>query len=193
MDRHPRARDRARRLLERHSYPHAIEGGKSFICTGAAGTGKSRILLNLERDLEAKGETVKKITLRHVACRRLQDAETAHHFAILHVLTGSFHGWVLVDEIGMLPAVLLSILENLHVLGVRFVMFGDWNQLPPPMDNWRGTTVVPRAFRRSRLLHIWAGGAEFQVSRCRRSNTEHLDLCLGVLDGPLAAALEHVR
>ena len=84
-----------------------------------------------------------------MACRRLEDAETAHHFAIRHVLTGSFRGWVLVDEVGMLPAVLLSILENLHVLGVQFAMFGDWNQLPPPMDNWRGTTIAPGALRLS--------------------------------------------
>jgi hypothetical protein len=180
-------------FYERCIRPHAIEGGKSFICTGAAGTGKSRILLNLERDLKEKGETVKKITLTHVACRRLEDAETAHHFAIRHVLTGSFRGWVLVDEVGMLPAVLLSIIENLHVLGVKVAMFGDWNQLPPPMDNWRGTTIQPGAFRNSRLLHFWAGGTEFQLTRCRRSNTEHFELCLGVLQGPLAAAIEHAR
>jgi hypothetical protein len=112
-------------FYERQIRPHAVEGGNSFICTGAAGTGKSRILLNLARDLKAKGETVKKITLTHVACRRLKDAQTAHHFAIRHVLTGSFRGWVLIDEVGMIPAVLLSILENLNVLGVKFVLFGD--------------------------------------------------------------------
>jgi hypothetical protein len=100
---------------------------------------------------------------------------------------------VLVDEVGMIPAVLLSLLENLHVLGVRFALFGDWNQLPPPMDNWRGTTVQPGAFRRSRLLHFWASGTEFQLSRCRRSNPEHFHLCLGVLEGPLENSVEHLR
>jgi hypothetical protein len=61
------------------------------------------------------------------------------------------------------------------------------------MDNWRGTTIAPGAFRNSRLLHFWADGTEFQLSRCRRSNAEHFELCLGVLEGPLGAVLEHVR
>jgi hypothetical protein len=93
----------------------------------------------------------------------------------------------------MIPAVLLSILENLNVLGVKFVFFGDWNQLPPPMDNWRGTTIEPEAFRSSRLLHFWASGTEFHLSRCRRSNTEHFELCMTVLEGDLEAALAHTR
>jgi hypothetical protein len=180
-------------FYERQIRPHAIEGGTSFICTRAAGTGKSRILLNLESDLKAKGETVKNITLTHVACRRLKDAETAHHFAIRHVLTGSFRGWALIDEVGMIPAVLLSILESLNVLGVKFVLFGDWSQLPPPLDNWRCTTIEPEAFRNSRLLHFWEDGTEFHLTRCRRSNTEHFELCMTVLEGDLEAAVAHVR
>jgi hypothetical protein len=36
-------------FYERQVHPHAIEGGRSFICTGAAGTGKSRSLLDLWR------------------------------------------------------------------------------------------------------------------------------------------------
>jgi hypothetical protein len=76
---------------------------------------------------------------------------------------------------------------------MKIAMFGDWNQLPPPMDSWRGTTIAPGAFRNSRLLHFWADGTEFQLSRCRRSNTEHFELCLGVLEGSLSNAIEHAR
>lgn len=180
-------------FYQQQIFPHAIEDNKSFLLSGPAGTGKSYILQRLEKDLKEKGESVAKITLTHVACRRLGDAQTAHHFAIRHVLNGSFRGWLLIDEIGMIPTVLLTVLENLSVLGVKFAMFGDWNQLSAPMDNWRGTSISPGTFRRSRLLHLWAEGTEFQLTQCRRSTTEHFDLCLSVLDGDLAAAVEHVK
>jgi hypothetical protein len=63
----------------------------------------------------------------------------------------------------------------------------------PADGQWRGTTIAHGAFRNSRLLHFWADGTEFQLARCRRSNTEHFELCLGVLEGPLGNTLEHAR
>eukprot|EP00973_Karenia_brevis_P049599 6883126-Karenia_brevis.AAC.1 len=76
------------------------------------------------------------VALTHVACRRLGDAETAHHFAHHHVLGGSYSGWLIIDEVFMLPATLLTILENLAVAGVKILAFGDPNQLPPPVNTW---------------------------------------------------------
>jgi hypothetical protein len=61
------------------------------------------------------------------------------------------------------------------------------------MDNWRGTTIAPGAFGNSRLFRFWADGTEFQLSRCRRSNTEHFEMCLGVLESSLGNAIEHAR
>jgi len=180
-------------FYERVVRPRVVEQQQPLLLTGPAGVGKSEVLRRLDRDLQAQGHTVAKITLTHVACRRLDDARTAHHFVIRHVLNGSFRGWVLIDEIGMLPAVLLTLLENLHILQVKFVMFGDWNQLSPPMNHWRAATLRPDAFRQSRLLHLWAGGAEFRLTRCRRSNREHFDFCLRILDLPLRQAVEEAR
>ena len=60
--------------------PHIINRGLPALITGAAGTGKSFILQRLETDLKALGHEVRKVTLTHVACRRLGDASTCCSF-----------------------------------------------------------------------------------------------------------------
>ena len=85
-----------------------------------------------------RGHAVRKISLTHVACRRLgAGAQTVHSFIHRHVLHGRFSGWLLVDECSMLSAPLATLLEQLANMeeGVRFVLFGDWEQLHPPMNH----------------------------------------------------------
>jgi hypothetical protein len=180
-------------FYERVVRPHVIEQGLPSLITGPAGSGKSHVLLRCEADLKAAGHTVEKISLTHVACRRLEDAKTAHSFIQRHVLHGRFNGWLLIDECSMLPAPVVTLLENLATMGVKFVLFGDWNQLSPPMNRWRATTIRGDIFQGSRLLHIWTGGREFRLARCRRSNREHYDFSLGLLGMPLDDAKELCR
>ena len=175
-------------FYERIVRPHVVEQERPALITGPAGAGKSHVLLRCEADLKAAGHIVAKISLTHVACRRLEDAKTAHSFIQRHVLHGRFNGWLLIDECSMLPAPVLTLLENLVNMGVKFVLFGDWNQLSPPMNRWRATPVRPDIFQHSRLLHLWAGGTELRLTRCRRSNREHYDFSLGLLTMPLEAA-----
>ena len=174
--------DFAERALE-----HVVGQRRPLLVTGPAGAGKTHLLLNIIAGLKAAGERVKMVALTHVACRRLGDAETAHHFAHHHVLGGSYSGWLIIDEVFMLPAMLLTILENLAVAGVKILAFGDPHQLPPPVNTWRSSEVC-KPLDRSRLLWHWAGGTRFHLTRCRRSNREHFDRCLSLLGMPLEAA-----
>ena len=64
----------------------------------------------------------------------MEDAKTAHSFIQRKVLHGRFNGWLLIDECSMLPAPVVTLLENLATMGIKFVLFGDWNQLSPPMN-----------------------------------------------------------
>ncbi len=177
--------------------PHVIEQGRGALITGAAGTGKSYVLGRLEADLKAEGHNVKKISLTHVACKRLGlDASTAHAFIHRRVLHGSFSGWLLIDECSMMPALLLTLLENLASVpgNVKFVLFGDWNQLLPPMNRWRMAPLAGDAFQHSRLLHIWAEGTEFRLTHCwRTKEREFFDLCQSLLTMPSAAAVQQCR
>ena len=121
-------------FYERCFAPHVIEGKKQAFVKGPPGAGKSHILLRAEQDLKGLGCIVKEISLTHVACRRLKDVMTAYSFVHRYVLHGRYDGRLLIDEISMLPATILTVLEQLVNAGARFVCFGDFNQLPPPMN-----------------------------------------------------------
>jgi ATP-dependent exoDNAse (exonuclease V) alpha subunit len=173
-----------------------IEAGQGALITGPAGTGKSTILKRLEEDLKARKHKVKKISVTNVACKRLGlDASTVHSFIHHFVLNGSFSGWLLIDECSMLSALLVTLLENLaSVPGVKIVLFGDFNQLLPPMNRWRMHSVAADAFQHSRLLHLWADGAEFRLTRCwRTSQVEFFDFCQSLLTMPLDEAVQLCR
>jgi hypothetical protein len=181
-------------FYERRIRPHVVEQQRGALITGAAGTGKSTVLSRLEVDLMELGHDVRKISLTHVACKRLgDDASTARAFVHRHVLHGRFRGWLLVDEVSMMPATLVTLLENLAVLGVKIVMFGDWNQLLPPMNRWRTDRVPDDAFRRSRLMHIWADGTEFRLTQCMRTTRGFFDICQRLLTVPFEVAVQECR
>jgi len=180
-------------FYETHIRPHVVANCKQALITGPAGSGKSYILGRCEEDLKAAGHKVKKISLTHVACRRLVDAKTAHSFIHKHVLHGRFAGFLLIDECSMLPASVLTLLESLALMNVKFILFGDWSQLPPPLNRFRASLIRSDIFQHSRLLHMWTDGTEFRLTRCRRSNREHFDFSLGLLSKPLEQAKQLCR
>ena len=49
------------------------------------------------------------------------------------------------------------------------------------------------AFQHSRLLHLWADGAEFRLTRCRRTQTGYFNFCQSLLSMSLEAARQHCR
>ena len=66
-------------------------------------------------------------------------AITAHSFVHKHVLHGTFSGQLVsVDEISFVSIDLLAALEQNRLIGVRLLCFGDWRQLPPVCNRWRG-------------------------------------------------------
>ena len=108
-----------------------------------------------------------------------------------HVLHGTYGGGViLVDEISFVSLDLLAALEHMRLKGVRLICFGDWGQLGPVSNRWRGQSVPPKAFEASRLAWHWSGGNRFVLQRCRRSDQAHFDFYCGLRDMALADALE---
>ena len=72
------------------------------------------------------------VALCHVAVRNLGEGAMAiHAFCHIHVLNGTFRGWVLLDEVSQIPLALASCLEQLHTAGTNIVCFGDEWQLQP--------------------------------------------------------------
>ena len=175
--------------------PHIVNGG-SCCCLGVAGTGKTQALLAAEAALKAAGLTCAKICLTHVGARNLgQGGETAHSFVMRNIMRGTFSGdVVLVDEINFVSLDLIAALEVLRLKGTRILCFGDFGQLPPISNRWRGCAVPPDVFEHSRLFKQWSDCTRFVLTRCRRSDVPHFAFYCGVksrhFDQVLAEALE---
>ena len=156
--------------------PHVVEGQRSALFEAPPGYGKTHLLKRLEADLRAAGHEVQKIALCHVAARNLgPGAMTIHAFCHRHVLHSTFKGWVLLDEISMVPLQLAACLEHLHLAGCKIACFGDRLQLEPVEPTWRGRPVPADALMNSRLLKLWCDCTLFQLTRYRRG-TDH-DFC----------------
>ena len=169
--------------------------GNSFCVLGAAGTGKSVCLRAVKAALEEQGLHCQCIALTHTAARNIgPDAKTAHGFAMRQILHGSFSGQVvLVDEISFMSVDLLAALEHLRLKGVRIICFGDFGQLPPIRNRWRGCEVPADAFEKSELFLNWSEGTRFVLRRCRRSDQAHFDFYTSLRDRPVREALAAAR
>jgi len=132
-----------------------VRAGKSFTCLGAPGTGKSKgILAKVREDLLARGERVVCLAPTHAAARQLPDGDTIHHFVGQHAMRGTYRGWILLDEVSMCVLPILAALDQLRLGGTKIATFGDWDQLEPVGNSWRGSPVDAHAFRESRSYKV---------------------------------------
>jgi tRNA uridine 5-carbamoylmethylation protein Kti12 len=149
--------------------PRIMKGGAALV-EGPPGFGKSYILKALHRELIQAGHDVAVIAPTHCAVRNLKlpGASTIHSFCHLHVLNGTFRGYVMIDEISQVSLQLAACLETLALSECKFICFGDRLQQQAIMPTWRGKRVPSDAVIRSDLLKLWSGCTRFEVSRYRR-------------------------
>jgi hypothetical protein len=89
-------------------------------------------------------------------------------------------GWLLGDEISMCVLPVVAALDQLRLGGTKICTFGDWEQLPPVGNSWRGHPVDAQAFRESRLYKRWSDCTMFKLTRCRRSDEAHYKFYTGL-------------
>jgi len=173
--------------------PHIIGQRRTAFIRGPPGTGKTwKVLKPLAEELRAQGHNVKVISLTHVASRNA-GGQTAHSFVHTFVQHGRFKGWLLIDEVSMMCLPLLAALETLSLADVKIVCFGDWEQLPPINNSWRGQVVPPKVFQHSRLMKTWCNCTVFEMTTCHRSDTAHFAWYSSVPQMDLGVALDEAR
>ncbi len=96
---------------------------------------------------------------------------------------------VLLDEISFVSIDLIAALETLRLRGTRIICFGDFEQLPPISNRWRGCPVQADVFERSRLFKQWSDCTKFVLTECRRSDEPHFAFYTAVKQRPLTEAL----
>jgi len=172
--------------------PHVIGQRKSAMLTGPPGSGKSVVLRKLAEELRAQGETVKIISLTHVAARNVE-GQTAHSFVHGFVQNGRYEGWLFIDEISMMTLPLLAHLETLRLGKVKILCFGDFDQLPSINNSWRGEAVDSRVFQHSRLMKTWCDCTILRLTQGRRCDTAHFDYYCKVPAMDLETAIVDAR
>jgi len=153
---------------------HVLKGSSACV-VGAPGTGKSHMLTQLRDRLQEAGQTVEVLAPTNAAARIVGGC-TVHNFLTRSARNEhGFQGTLLIDEVSMLSLALVAVLDNLRASGCRIVSFGDWDQLPPVGNSWRGKAVDPLILRESMLLKRWSNCTLFQLTRCRRSDQAHFN------------------
>ncbi len=153
-----------------------VLAGFSCMIQGAPGTGKSHLLAEIRDRLQGVGHLVETLAPTNAAARII-GGRTIHNFcARIGKSDRGFAGTLLIDEISMVSLGLVAVLDHLRSSGCRIISFGDWDQLEPVGNSWRGKAVAPSILRESALLKRWSGSNLFELTRCRRSDQVHFDM-----------------
>ena len=153
---------------------HVLDGNTCSV-QGPPGCGKSHLLAQLRDRLREAGHTVEVLAPTNAAARIIRGC-TIHNF-LTRIARNErgYQGTLLIDEVSMLSLGLVALLDNLRASGCRVISFGDWDQLEPVGNSWRGKAVDARILQHSALLKRWSDGVLFQLTRCRRSDQAHFD------------------
>ena len=138
---------------------HCLEG-ESLLLTGYPGTGKTHLARKIVEALRELGDTVHIITKTHAAVQNVGlGAQTADHWVRRNVRSGRCSAtWLVIEELTQLDTPLWADIACLSMnTSMRFLLLGDFRQLPAVLDSFAGAEVC-RELKDSQLLHDLAGG-----------------------------------
>ncbi len=157
---------------------------ESLQIDGRAGTGKTTLAKGLIDALTKKygGDKILRLAPTNKAARVLGDgAETLHtRWAIM--TSSKFNVWnfyevIVVDEKSMVLEHFWDSMAKAKRTGAtcRFLIVGDWEQLPPVEDRPDGFS-----YQNTRVLWELSGGNMLKLDHCRRADIELFNLCMDV-------------
>ena len=133
---------------------HCMEG-ESLLLTGYPGTGKTHLARKIVEALRELGDTVNIITKTHAAVQNVGlGAQTADHWVRRNVRSGRCSAtWLVIEELTQLDTPLWADIACLSMnTSMRFLLLGDFRQLPAVLDSFAGAEVC-RELKDSQLLH----------------------------------------
>ena len=138
---------------------HCLDG-ESLLLTGFPGTGKTHLAKKIVEALREHGNTVHIITKTHAAVQNVGlGAQTADHWVRRNVRDGHCSAtWLVIAELTQLDTSLWADIACLSLnKKIRFLLLGDFRQLPAVLDSFAGAEVC-KELKDSQLLHDLAGG-----------------------------------
>jgi hypothetical protein len=141
------------------------EGG---MLLGKAGTGKTwtvnRLRDMIEADAKKRGGNARILScaLRHAAKALLRNGHTISH--LLHKYKDAREFWLIIDEASEPPMCMWSDIARWKLVGVKFVVCGDFEgQLLPMFDRW-GDAMKKVDIQNSDFMHSLVNGLQLHLT-----------------------------
>jgi hypothetical protein len=156
-----------------------IEERRGALITGPAGTGKTwtmrKALKQLQRTLKAQGIELRNLNcaIRHAAARLIGGSTIAHLLNKYRQQGGpkfAKNCIILIDEASEIPLSMWTELAQWYLLGVRFVIIGDFDgQFLPMFDRW-GEAMAKKDIQTSLFFHSLCEGTHVHFTQYRRGD-----------------------
>ena len=139
-------------------------------CSRAAGHRKDAPCPDDCGEAARQGEAVHLVSKTHCSAQNLNlGAQTADHWVRRYVRGGSARklDWLVVEEITQLDMALWADLACVGLnADVKFLLLGDFRQLPAVLDSWAGRAPLEH----SQLIRDLAGGHRHELTENMRSD-----------------------
>jgi hypothetical protein len=157
-----------------------VNSGKSCHIDGRAGTGKSYLVNRIMDELRTQSKKFMGFSPTNKGARII-GGHTIHSiyykyqsnksklFTMIEPLE-----YIFIDEVSMMTEEFyqLFILIKRTFYHIKFIIAGDFGQLPPVQDDWIGD------YENSPALNLLCDGTRVQLGKCRRSDDALYQLCL---------------
>ena len=159
-----------------------IQSEKGCLLLGPAGAGKTTLINKIISEIN-DDKSVKRLAPTNVSAM-LINGETLDKFTYGFVNGGRTMKkyqnlkYIFVDEISMVKEIFYQVLMSIKlcVPNVKFIISGDFNQLPPVKDR------VQEIYKKSRCLFELVDGRRLTLIECKRSDAVLFDICQSVVN-----------
>jgi hypothetical protein len=159
-----------------------IESGASFHIDGRAGTGKSYLVNQIRAKLDEEKKGYMGLSPTNKGARII-GGQTIHSIYYKfknnrNVLFGMLEKveYLFIDEVSMMELEFYNLfcLIKRAFPAMKFIIAGDFGQLPPVDDTWKGD------YENSPALNMLCDGNRIKLTQCRRSDSVLFNLCMDV-------------
>ena len=161
-----------------------VDNNQSIYINGRAGTGKTYLVNKIIEELKLRGKVCRGFSPTNKGAR-LIGGNTIHSLyykfktdkkGLIRMFEREKIDYIFIDEVSMMVKDFyqLFILIKRSFSNIKFIIAGDFGQLPPVKDNWDGD------YENSPAMFDLCDGNRINLMTCRRSDKELYDLCYDV-------------
>jgi hypothetical protein len=159
-----------------------LDSNTSYHIDGRAGTGKSFLTNRVIDELKKQNKKYLAFSPTNKGARIIggKTIHSVYHkfkhnkYKLINVLKNI--DYIIIDEISMMVEIFYQLFIMIRKIypSIKFIIAGDFGQLPPVKDNWDGD------YKNSPAMFELCCGNRLQLTKCRRSDDKLFELCKNV-------------